>query len=74
METMKVENLDHWFLGVLFLILMTLKLTHVIDWSWLWVTAPLWIPFALLAAFVVGLISVLIVKLLIEIYKFKWSG
>jgi hypothetical protein len=29
---------------VLFLIFMTLKLTGHIDWSWWWVTAPLWIP------------------------------
>lgn len=28
---------------VLFLILLVLKLTHHIDWSWWWITAPLWI-------------------------------
>lgn len=33
---------------VLFLIFMTLKLTNNIDWSWWWVTAPLWIPLAIL--------------------------
>ena len=27
----------------IFLIFLTLKLTGTIDWSWLWVTAPLWI-------------------------------
>ncbi len=32
---------------VLFLIFMTLKLCGVIDWSWWWVTAPIWIPFSL---------------------------
>ena len=33
---------------VLFLILLTLKLAEVgqvKDWSWWWVTAPLWAPF-----------------------------
>lgn len=30
---------------VLFLIFLVLKLVGVIDWSWWWVTAPLWIPF-----------------------------
>lgn len=35
-------------LGLMFLIFMTLKLTNVIDWSWWWVTAPLWGGFALL--------------------------
>ncbi len=33
--------------GFLFLIFLILKLTGVIDWSWWWVTAPLWIGFAL---------------------------
>ena len=27
---------------VLFLIFLVLKLVNVIDWSWWWVTAPLW--------------------------------
>lgn len=30
---------------VLFLIFLVLKLTGYIDWSWWWITAPLWIPF-----------------------------
>jgi hypothetical protein len=30
------------------LILVILKLTGVIDWSWVWVTSPIWIPIALL--------------------------
>lgn len=28
--------------GATFLVFLVLKLTHVIDWSWWWVTAPLW--------------------------------
>jgi hypothetical protein len=31
----------------LFLLFLILKLTHVIDWSWWWVTSPLWLPVAL---------------------------
>jgi Transmembrane Fragile-X-F protein len=34
-------NLKNWA-GVTFLIFLILQLTHVIDWSWWWVTAPLW--------------------------------
>lgn len=30
------------FLGLLFITFLVLKLTHVIDWSWWWITAPLW--------------------------------
>lgn len=32
---------------VLFIVFLVLKLTDHIDWSWWWVTSPLWIPFAL---------------------------
>jgi hypothetical protein len=39
---------------ILFLIFMTLKLTGDIDWSWWWVTSPLWIPI-LLVVFIIGL-------------------
>ena len=35
--------------GTLFIVFLVLKLTHVIDWSWWWVTAPLWIGLALIA-------------------------
>ncbi len=42
---------------VLFLIFMTLKLTNYIDWSWWWITAPLWIPIAIMA--IVGLVAIL---------------
>jgi hypothetical protein len=38
---------------VLFLIFLVLKLTNTIDWSWWWVTSPLWIPFALFVLIVV---------------------
>lgn len=32
---------------VLFLIFLVLKLTHNIDWSWWWVTVPLWGSFVI---------------------------
>ena len=36
--------------GAMFLLFLGLKLGGVIDWSWWWVTAPLWIPLAFVAA------------------------
>lgn len=30
----------------IFLLFLILKLTGVITWPWLWVTSPLWIPYA----------------------------
>lgn len=35
------------FMGLLFLVFLTLKLCGVIAWSWVWVTSPLWIGFAI---------------------------
>ena len=35
------------FTGLLQVAFIVLKLCKVIDWSWWWVTAPLWIPLAL---------------------------
>lgn len=32
---------------ILFLIFLVLKLTGYINWSWWWVTAPLWIGWAI---------------------------
>ena len=41
------------FFNLLFLTFLVLKLTHVIDWSWWWVTAPLWCPVAGLLVLIV---------------------
>lgn len=35
------------FCGVLAIVFIVLKLCNVISWSWLWVTAPIWIPAAI---------------------------
>ena len=47
---------------VLFIVFLVLKLTNTIDWSWWWVTSPLWIP----AGF---LIIVLLIILLIAMFS-----
>ncbi len=45
----------------LFLVFLILKLTDNIDWSWWWVTAPLWIPIGLFAVGMgLGLLWILI--------------
>jgi hypothetical protein len=36
--------------GVLFVVFLVLKLCHVINWSWWWVTAPLWGSFVIVVA------------------------
>ena len=35
---------------ILFVVFLVLKLTEKIDWSWWWVTSPIWIPVALVFA------------------------
>ena len=35
------------FPGLLAILFITLKLTGYIAWSWLWVLAPIWIPFVI---------------------------
>lgn len=50
------------FLGLLFVVFLVLKLTGVIDWSWWWVTSPLWLPAVLIVA---GLLFVTVIGLVI---------
>lgn len=49
------------FFGILFIVFLFLKLTHVIDWSWWWVTAPLWgcIVLGIVLAFVGVILTVI---------------
>ena len=42
---------------VLFIVFLILKLTHTIDWSWWWVTSPLWIT----AGFVIIVLLIIMV-------------
>jgi hypothetical protein len=35
------------FTGLLTIVFIVLKLTHVIDWPWLWVLSPAWIGLGL---------------------------
>lgn len=45
------------FFGLMTIVFIVLKLTHVIEWSWLWVLAPTWIPLAIgIICIVIGLI------------------
>lgn len=48
------------FFGALFLLLLALKLTGAIDWSWWWVTAPLWIPCAFIGILLVIMVIIVI--------------
>jgi len=39
--------------GILLVIFVTLKLTDNLDWGWVWVLSPLWVPLACILVFLV---------------------
>ena len=41
------------FSSLLFMIFLVLKLCNVIQWSWVWVTAPLWINAIIYITFII---------------------
>lgn len=49
------------FVGLLTIVFITLKLTHVIAWSWWWGLSPLWISVAVVA--LIGIIAVFVALL-----------
>lgn len=51
------------FGGLLTIVFIVLKLTKVIDWSWWWVTCPLWIPITI---YVVLVIIVLLIRMFVR--------
>lgn len=51
-----------FILGIVFIVL---KLTEVVGWSWWWVTAPIWGPFA------VALAAALVLVVLVVVFKDK---
>ena len=46
------------FCGLLTLVFIVLKLVGVIDWSWVWVLSPIWIPTVLLCIIMIVLIII----------------
>ncbi|HRT03169.1 MAG TPA: hypothetical protein P5513_04460 [Candidatus Diapherotrites archaeon] len=61
----KYTNRGITFNGLLFIVFLILKLCNVINWSWWWVFAPIWMPIAIvigawIVVFIVGAIIVLI--------------
>lgn len=47
----QVSNNSISFAGLLTVAFVVLKLIGAISWSWWWVTAPVWLPLALVAGF-----------------------
>ena len=56
---------------ILFIVFLVLKLTNVINWSWWWVTAPLWIPVSIVLALLLIAIVILGIIAMIELFSLK---
>lgn len=56
--------------GLMFLLFLGLKLGGVIDWSWWWVTAPLWGPFVVVA---VGIVLFVGVSMVVHFFRARAS-
>ena len=65
MSDKKAATASSPILGILGIVFITLKLCHVIAWSWWWVLAPFWVPPAL-ALVVVGIWFVVYMALSIK--------
>lgn len=57
--------------AVAFIILMILKLTKIITWSWWFVTLPLWGPVGLLFIFILIVVAVFIVIIIFTTIRKK---
>lgn len=54
------------FCGLLSIAFIVLKLVGVIDWSWVWVTCPLWISSAIL-------VGSFLIFCVVELIRFLWK-
>lgn len=56
MQKLKPVNPVKFYLigGIPFYILLTLKLTGVVQWSWWWISLPIWLPLVLFALLAVA--------------------
>ena len=63
-KNIKIDISGGAFSTLLAIVFIVLKLTGVIDWSWLWVLAPIWMP--------LGLALIILVLVLIYFKKRKW--
>lgn len=52
--------------GAVFLVFLVLKLTGHIDWSWWWVTSPIWGVFALAALIMLVAVTLAVVGAMLQ--------
>ena len=63
-------NVSLSFSSLLGLLFIALKLCDKIDWSWIWVLSPFWIPLAAtLGVFLLALIVLLLIAVFEAVFK-----
>jgi hypothetical protein len=50
------------FGGLLTITFIVLKLTKIINWSWVWILSPIWIPSAFFVGIIIVLISIVVIN------------
>jgi hypothetical protein len=50
---MKIDRGDGGWIWLTFFVFLGLKVAGLIDWSWWWVTAPLWVPLPFILALII---------------------
>ena len=70
METKTTTN-GIGFGALLFLVFLVLKLVNVINWSWWWVTAPIWIPIGVAVLTMIATTLFIVIKEAIRKYHEK---
>ena len=58
-------NVSFPFLFILGIVFIVLKLCNVIDWAWVWVLAPIWIPLAIIGIILIVWLIIVIVLAII---------
>lgn len=69
-KTSSTTNSGIGLSGVVFIVFLVLKLAEigqVANWSWWWVTSPLWIPFLLVIGFFVGVVLVFLIGVILSV-------
>jgi len=56
------------FSGLLTIVFIVLKLTHYIDWPWIWVLSPIWISIVAVLGFI---LVAFLIMLTISFFKNK---
>jgi hypothetical protein len=56
------------FPGLLTILFIGLKLTGQIDWDWIWVLSPLWIPLAIFLGFLSMFLLIVILIFVLSLF------